>query len=149
MTRFAGEEWQDKVARLREELVEQGLYGIVVTEVHSLAESPLLLTGALPALPTAGRGGLAAQPAGLRGVTPVGAAQVSRLPGAAAIRPYHIQTFLNVLAVFNVLTALITVQGMALVTTDQLLLWVHTDKVRGQICKPQLEAPTPCRWPPQ
>ena len=58
VTRFAGEEWQDKVARLRGELVEQDLYGMVVTEVHSLAESLLLLTGAPP---TAGRGGLAAQ----------------------------------------------------------------------------------------
>ena len=146
VTRFAGEEWQDKVAGLLAELVEQGLYGIVVTEVHSLAESLLLLTGPLP---TAGRGGLAAQPTGLRGLPPVGAAQVSRLPGAASIGPYDIPP---VFTVFNVITVLLTVfltvlnllslQGMALITTDQLLLWVHTDMVRCQNCKPPLEAPT-------
>ena len=39
VSRFAGEAWQDKVARLRKELVEQGLYGMVVTEVGRLEES--------------------------------------------------------------------------------------------------------------
>ena len=34
---FAGEEWEDKVSRVRENLLENKLFGMIVTELDEIA----------------------------------------------------------------------------------------------------------------
>ena len=95
---FAGEAWEDKISRVRENLLENKLFGMVVTELDEIA---WLFN--------------------IRGEGEEYCEENVRLdqniPGSSHNEGlYHTPTF----------------ESMALVTPQEIILWVHPDKVRGR-----------------